>query len=48
MIAPHLSESTIKLHIHHIIGKMGLNNRTEAAVAYHTAASNGFIDQVIE
>ena len=29
-----LAESTVKLHIHHIIGKLGVRNRTEAAVAY--------------
>jgi len=29
-----LSEHTIKLHIHHIIKKMGVTNRTEAAAAY--------------
>lgn len=29
-----LSEHTIKLHIHHIISKMGVSNRTEAAAAY--------------
>jgi DNA-binding NarL/FixJ family response regulator len=29
-----LSEHTIKLHIHHIISKMGVSNRTEAAAAF--------------
>lgn len=29
-----LAESTVKLHIHHIIRKLGVRNRTEAAVAY--------------
>lgn len=29
-----LSPSTVKLHIHHIIAKLGVRNRTEAAVAY--------------
>jgi DNA-binding NarL/FixJ family response regulator len=29
-----LAESTVKLHIHHIIGKLGVSNRTAAAVAY--------------
>ena len=29
-----LAESTVKLHIHHIIHKLGVSNRTEAAVAY--------------
>ena len=27
-----LSEHTVKLHIHHVISKLGVNNRTEAAV----------------
>lgn len=27
-----LSEHTVKLHIHHVIAKLGVNNRTEAAV----------------
>jgi len=29
-----LSEHTIKLHIHHIISKLGVSNRTEAAAKY--------------
>lgn len=29
-----LSHHTIKLHIHHVISKLGVNNRTEAAVWY--------------
>jgi DNA-binding NarL/FixJ family response regulator len=29
-----LAESTVKLHIHHIISKLNVSNRTEAAVAY--------------
>ncbi len=29
-----LSEHTIKLHIHHIISKLGVHNRTEAAAIY--------------
>lgn len=29
-----LSQSTVKLHIHHIIAKLGVRNRTEAAVSY--------------
>ena len=42
VIAHHLqlSESTVKLHIHHIIGKMGVTNRTEAAIAYVAATGN--------
>ena len=30
-----LSEHTVKLHIHRIIGKLGVTNRTEAAIWYH-------------
>lgn len=29
-----LSEHTIKLHIHHVISKLGVSNRTEAAMRY--------------
>jgi two-component system nitrate/nitrite response regulator NarL len=29
-----LSEHTVKLHIHNVIAKLGVNNRTEAAVLY--------------
>jgi DNA-binding CsgD family transcriptional regulator len=29
-----LSEHTVKLHIHNVISKLGVNNRTEAAVLY--------------
>lgn len=29
-----LSENTVKLHIHHIISKLGVHNRTEAAIIY--------------
>lgn len=29
-----LSENTVKLHIHHIISKLGVHNRTEAAMIY--------------
>lgn len=29
-----LSEHTVKLHIHNIITKLGVHNRTEAAVLY--------------
>jgi len=29
-----LSEHTIKLHIHHVISKLGVSNRTEAAAKY--------------
>lgn len=30
-----LSEHTVKLHIHHVIAKLGVHNRTEAAAWYH-------------
>ncbi|WP_238321347.1 response regulator transcription factor [Thioclava atlantica] len=33
-----LSEHTVKLHIHRIIGKLGVTNRTEAAIWYHRHA----------
>ncbi|MCO6386954.1 response regulator transcription factor [Aliihoeflea sp. 40Bstr573] len=29
-----LSEHTVKVHVHHIINKLGANNRTEAALVY--------------
>ncbi len=32
-----LSMNTVKLHIHHIITKLGVHNRTEAAMIYATA-----------
>lgn len=32
-----LSENTVKLHIHHIIAKLGVHNRTEAAMLYATS-----------
>ena len=34
-----LSENTIKLHMHHIISKMGVTNRTEAAATYLNGTS---------
>lgn len=34
-----LSEHTVKLHIHRIISKLGVSNRTEAAVWYHRQLS---------
>jgi DNA-binding NarL/FixJ family response regulator len=37
-----LAESTIKLHIHHIISKLGVSNRTEAAIVFH--ASSGTVN----
>jgi DNA-binding CsgD family transcriptional regulator len=43
-----LSESTIKLHIHHIITKMGVSNRTEAAIAYFAATGNSKVEQASE
>ena len=30
-----LSEHTVKLHIHRVIAKLGVKNRTEAAVLFH-------------
>ena len=30
-----LSEHTVKLYMHRIIGKLGVKNRTEAAIWYH-------------
>jgi len=34
-----LSEHTVKIHLHHIITKLGVHNRTEAAAAYHARRS---------
>lgn len=31
-----LSQHTVKLHMHHIIAKLGVNNRTEAANWFHS------------
>lgn len=39
-----VSEHTVKLHVHHIISKIGVNNRTQAAQWYHAnrpAGSHG-------
>lgn len=38
-----LSEHTVKLHMHHIIAKLGVSNRTEATLWYlsHRPQSNG-------
>lgn len=33
-----LSEHTVKLHIHHVIAKLGVRNRTEAAIWYLSQA----------
>ena len=30
-----LSEHTVKIHLHNIIRKLGVHNRTEAAAIYH-------------
>ena len=30
-----LSEHTVKLHLHHVLNKLGLTNRTEASAWYH-------------
>lgn len=35
-----LSEHTVKLYMHRIIGKLGVTNRTEAAVWYHQHGQN--------
>ncbi len=35
-----LSEHTVKLHIHHIISKLGVHNRTEAAAVYLNGIDN--------
>lgn len=35
-----LSEHTVKLHIHNVISKLGVNNRTEAAICYLAEGSN--------
>jgi DNA-binding NarL/FixJ family response regulator len=34
-----LSEHTVKLHVHHVIAKLGVRNRTEAAGCYLSQAS---------
>jgi DNA-binding NarL/FixJ family response regulator len=34
-----LSENTVKIHIHNIIAKLGVHNRTEAAARYHESRS---------
>ena len=36
-----LSEHTVKIHMHHIINKLGVHNRTEAAAIFHRTASAG-------
>ncbi|MDM7459107.1 MAG: response regulator transcription factor [Paracoccus sp. (in: a-proteobacteria)] len=36
-----LSEHTIKLHLHHLIGKIGVSNRTQAAQWYFTQLRDG-------
>lgn len=36
-----LSEHTVKLYMHRIIGKLGAKNRTEAAAWYHQHAGHG-------
>jgi DNA-binding NarL/FixJ family response regulator len=34
-----MSEHTVKLHVHHIIGKLGVRNRTEVARYYLSQAA---------
>ena len=41
-----LSESTIKLHIHRIIKKLGVKNRTEAAIAFLATDGSGQLQHV--
>ena len=36
-----LSEHTIKLHIHHVITKLGVRNRTEAAIFFLGGGNGG-------
>lgn len=36
-----MSEHTVKLHVHHIIGKLGVRNRTEAASYYLSLQAHG-------
>jgi DNA-binding NarL/FixJ family response regulator len=36
-----LSEHTVKIHMHHIISKLGVHNRTEAAAIFHRTGSAG-------
>ncbi|SDE12346.1 response regulator transcription factor [Limimaricola pyoseonensis] len=39
-----LSEHTVKLHIHHLIGKLGVSNRTGAAIWYLAQVEAGQAD----
>ncbi|MBP1862288.1 helix-turn-helix domain-containing protein [Rhizobium herbae] len=36
-----LSEHTVKIHLHHIIRKLGVHNRTEAAARFRSLHDNG-------
>jgi len=36
-----LSENTVKIHLHNIIGKLGAHNRTEAAARFRDLQANG-------
>lgn len=38
----HLSEHTVKIHLHNIISKLGAHNRTEAAARFRDHQASGF------
>jgi DNA-binding NarL/FixJ family response regulator len=43
-----LSEHTVKIHIHNIIKKLGVHNRTEATAAYYEHNNNNNRDEAAE